>query len=391
MKKYYEPAEDSSLLAAAVARHAHGRVLDMGTGSGIQAITAAKKTAVKHVVAADINDDALQFAAAATKKEKAVAKITLLKSNLFSSVKGKFDTIIFNPPYLPQDKGIVDNAIYGGKHGYETLEQFLDGCCEHLSDKGIILIVFSSRTNKQKVNEAIERNCLEFKQLEEKNLFFETLHTYLIRKSRLLLQLQKKGIASAKLLAKGNRGIVYKGNYKGKPVAVKAQRKDTAAFSAVENEKKWLRQLNKQGIGPKLLFTGKDWFASEFAEGQFIIDFINSYSEKKKIIAVVKDLLQQARKLDKLKINKEEMLRPQKHAIVNENGKATMLDFERCHKSLTPKNTTQFCQFLASGYVATLLRQKGIAVERCKILNAAKEYKHSQTDENFKKIESQIA
>ena len=49
----YEPAEDSHLLAEAVKKFAHGRVLDMGTGSGIQAITAAKSRKVKIRVAAE--------------------------------------------------------------------------------------------------------------------------------------------------------------------------------------------------------------------------------------------------------------------------------------------------------------------------------------------------
>lgn len=384
----YQPAEDSQILAAAVEKYAFGSVLDMGTGSGIQAITAAKKRNVKSVVAADINDGALKYAAAAAKKEKAHVKF--VKSSLFVNIKGKFDTIIFNPPYLPQDRGIVDGAIYGGKHGYETLERFLNSCSRHLNVNGIILIVFSSRTNKQKVDEAIEINCLEFEELEQKYLFFETLYVYLIRKSPLLLELQRKGVKNARLFAKGNRGIIYRGDCRGKDVAVKAQRKDTAAVAAIENEANWLKKLNKEGIGPTLLMKGENWFCYEFAEGQFILDFISGCGEKRKIIAAVKNVLEQARTLDKLKVNKEEMLRPQRHTIIGKKGEVTMLDFERCHKSKTPKNVTQFCQFLSSGFFVSLLMQKGIAVERDAILAAAQKYKHGQSDENFKNIESQL-
>ncbi len=387
MKSYYEPAEDSSMLSAAVAEHAKGKVLDMGTGSGIQAITAAKKKGVTSVVAADISNDALKHATAAAKKEKAAIKF--LKSNLFSNVKGKFDTIIFNPPYLPQDRGIIDTAIYGGKKGYELLNSFISGCLEHLKDSGIVLIVFSSRTNKQKVDEALELNCLEFEELEQKYLFFETLYVYMIRKSALLLQLGQKKITSPVLFAKGNRGLIYKCSYNGKNVAVKAQRSDTAAVDAVENEAKWLRELNKHGMGPKLLLKGKGWLACEFIDGEFITDLM-SEGKKEKIIAAVKEILGQARKLDKLKINKEEMLRPQRHTIIDEAGKVTMLDFERCHKSAMPKNVTQLCQFIASNYSIALLGRKGILLSRDKILAAAKSYKHSQTDEKFKKIESQV-
>ncbi|MBI2143837.1 methyltransferase [Candidatus Woesearchaeota archaeon] len=382
----YEPAEDSLLLAAAVEKYAFGNVLDIGTGSGIQAITAAKKKEVKSVAAADINAEALRFAEAAAAKEGVRGKITFLKSDLFSSIKGKFDTIIFNPPYLPQDKGIFDEAIYGGKHGYEVLQRFIGCCNSYLKDGGIALIVFSSLTNRQKVDEAIEKSCMEYEETGQKHISFEALYTYAIRKSSLLRQLEQKGISCMALFAKGNRGVIYKGSCRGKTVAVKAQRKGTMAVANVENEANWLKLLNKEGIGPKLLLTGKDWFAYWFVEGKFIVDFIISCKEKKKIAAVIRALLLQARKLDKLKVNKEEMSRPQKHAIIGKGGKVTMIDFERCHKTPKPKNVTQLCQFLAHGYANALLRQKGIAIESEKLLAAAKDYKHGQTDKNFKRI-----
>ena len=54
----YEPAEDSYLLQKYVKELAIGRVLDMGTGSGIQAITALKNLQVRLVLAVDINPEA---------------------------------------------------------------------------------------------------------------------------------------------------------------------------------------------------------------------------------------------------------------------------------------------------------------------------------------------
>lgn len=380
---FYQPAEDSQMLAAAVERYAFGNVLDMGTGSGIQAMTAAKKKEVNRVVAVDINEDALKSAVAAAAKEG--VKINFQKSSLFSNVKGIFDTITFNPPYLPQDKGIVDGAIYGGRHGYELLEKFIDGCCDYLTDNGIILIVFSSRTNKQKVDGAIERNCLEFEKLQEKHLFFETLYVYLAKKSQLLLELQRKRIKNAKLFEKGNRGAIYKAGYNGKTVAVKAKLGQSKAVATIENEANWLRKLNEEGIGPKLLRDENEWLAYEFVDGEFILDYLAKCSAKEAVNAV-RQMLQQARKLDELGVNKEEMLRPQKHAIIDSKGKLTMLDFERCRKVTKPKNITQLCQFLAGGYVSSTMKQKRILIDREKLLAAAREYKNSQSDENFKRI-----
>ncbi len=56
----YEPAEDSYLLQEVVREEVHGRVLDVGTGSGIQALSAAKSSRVREVVAVDINPDAVR-------------------------------------------------------------------------------------------------------------------------------------------------------------------------------------------------------------------------------------------------------------------------------------------------------------------------------------------
>ncbi len=62
MKDVYRPAEDSYLLAKHVESTVSGNVLDMGTGSGIQAVTAAMKPEVESVLAVDINPEALREA-----------------------------------------------------------------------------------------------------------------------------------------------------------------------------------------------------------------------------------------------------------------------------------------------------------------------------------------
>ena len=58
----YEPQEDSFLLAQSVKSHARGCVLDMGTGTGIQAITAAQCSRVKKIIAIDLDKHALTYA-----------------------------------------------------------------------------------------------------------------------------------------------------------------------------------------------------------------------------------------------------------------------------------------------------------------------------------------
>ena len=169
----YERSEDSELLAKYVEEYAKGKVLDIGTGSGIQAEAALRFT--KNVLAVDVDEESVNY----VKKKGIKAKI----SDLFSNVAGKFDLIIFNPPYLPDEK-IEDEKskriTTGGKHGYEILEKFFSQANEHLNKNGKILIVFSSLTNKNKVNKLIKKNDFKFQLLESKKLFFEELYCYLI-------------------------------------------------------------------------------------------------------------------------------------------------------------------------------------------------------------------
>ena len=140
----YEPREDSILLEKQVSKLALGRVLDLGTGSGIQALTLIKSPYVREVVAADISKGAIEKLNEQIKKQR-LRKIKVPHSDLFEQVRGQFNTIIFNPPYLPQDKNIQDEAIYGGKKGWEISERFFLQVNQFLVPSGKIIFLFSSQ------------------------------------------------------------------------------------------------------------------------------------------------------------------------------------------------------------------------------------------------------
>ncbi|MBT3582279.1 methyltransferase, partial [Candidatus Woesearchaeota archaeon] len=108
----YEPMEDSKLMQKAVQLRAKGKsILDVGTGSGIQAISASLAGA-KEVWACDINPEAVKCAKANATSNK--VEVNVIQSNLFENVpKKKFDLIVFNPPYLPSD-GKHDDIRWSG-------------------------------------------------------------------------------------------------------------------------------------------------------------------------------------------------------------------------------------------------------------------------------------
>ncbi len=166
MEDVYRPAEDSYLMARHVESLVSGNVLDMGTGSGIQAITAALNPKVSSVLAVDINPVALKEATERSDVAGVSGKLSFLLSDLFSNVKGRFDWIIFNSPYLPRE-GEADEHAWAG--GAELIERFLSETREHLEPWGSILLIYSSLSEPDLSGYDVEL-------LEEIGLFFEKLY-----------------------------------------------------------------------------------------------------------------------------------------------------------------------------------------------------------------------
>ena len=171
----YEPAEDSFLLAKFVKKYSKNKsVLDMGAGSGIQSKTAINSGASR-VLAADINPEAV--------KHLQSLKITATRSNLFSNISGKFDLIVFNPPYLPLDSREdleSQQATTGGKLGDEIILRFLTKVSSHLDKSGKILLLLSSLTPKDRILKLLEKKRLKHKSIGSEKLFMEILEVWLI-------------------------------------------------------------------------------------------------------------------------------------------------------------------------------------------------------------------
>ena len=165
MEDVYRPAEDSYLLAKHVELLVAGSVLDMGTGSGIQAVSAAMKPSVESVMAVDINPAALEEAKKRAEREGVSGKLTFVISDLFHEVNGRFDWIIFNSPYLPSE-GEADERAWAG--GAQLIERFLTEARDHLEPGGSILLIYSSLSEP-------DMRGYKVKLLEEIGQFFEKL------------------------------------------------------------------------------------------------------------------------------------------------------------------------------------------------------------------------
>ncbi|MFO7618816.1 MAG: HemK2/MTQ2 family protein methyltransferase [Thermoplasmata archaeon] len=173
----YAPAEDTYLLLSAVEIREGQRALEMGCGTGIIALHCAK--AGCRVKATDISIDAIENA----RMNAAInaLDIDLIHSDLFAKVKGKFDVIIFNPPYLSvQDTGGLSDAekwpLVGGENGHEVSARFLEAAPEHLEPDGKIYLLTSSESEAGVLGKASQ--YFSIRKIAEKRIFFETLAAY---------------------------------------------------------------------------------------------------------------------------------------------------------------------------------------------------------------------
>ncbi|MBU1201879.1 MAG: hypothetical protein KJ583_07630 [Nanoarchaeota archaeon] len=192
-------------------------------------------------------------------------------------------------------------------------------------------------------------------------------------------------------LAKGKRGQVYtyKSTIDGREVCVKELNPDSDAENVIKNEARFLRLANEHGIGPTLLKEEDDKVFMDFVHGERILDFFER-ANKTGIVKVIKDSLDQARKLDQIGVNKYELTNPYKHIIVSYE-KPIMIDFERCKEVKKPKNVTQFVQFLTSGKVKRILKTKKIDLDTDELRVLAKKYKEKYNKKLFQEIKEEIS
>lgn len=125
------------------------RVLDLCTGNGSLAVIAAMAYPEVEVDAADISQDALDVARINVDRHKLGSRIRLLQSDLLAAVRGPYDLIVCNPPYvnsasmakLPAEyRAEPALALAGGDDGMDLVRRILRDAPAQLNAEGVLVL-----------------------------------------------------------------------------------------------------------------------------------------------------------------------------------------------------------------------------------------------------------
>ena len=157
-----DPRGDTETLIDFVIEKPVKSVLELGTGSGAIAITLACEWKEVHVTAVDISEDALLLAKLNAEKFNVQNKIHFLKSDWYDNVKGLFDLIISNPPYI----GLVEQdelsaevikydpeiALFAGRDGLDAYRRIIPSLSKFLNPDGFVALETGASQSNQVKN-----------------------------------------------------------------------------------------------------------------------------------------------------------------------------------------------------------------------------------------------
>ena len=149
-------------------------ILDIGTGSGIIAITLNKLLHSK-VLASDISESALKVAI--KNNELNNTSVNFIKSDLFENINEKFDVIISNPPYINESDEVDESvfkyephlALYADNKGLKIYEDMFKDISKYLNEKYIIAIEHGN-TQKEEIIQIINNYLTYDKLITKKDL-----------------------------------------------------------------------------------------------------------------------------------------------------------------------------------------------------------------------------
>jgi release factor glutamine methyltransferase len=125
------------------------KIVDVGTGSGVIALSLAAEFPEARIFAVDISDDALALAQENAIRLDLGSRVRFLKSRLLETIEGTFDLIVANLPYISsQDRHTLSRevlrdpevALFAGARGDELVRELIDQAPTRLRPGGMLAL-----------------------------------------------------------------------------------------------------------------------------------------------------------------------------------------------------------------------------------------------------------
>jgi release factor glutamine methyltransferase len=148
-------------------------VADLGTGSGIQALAAARAGASR-VVAIDVNPNAVVTTAANARANGFEHCVFPVASNLFLAIapRPQFDVILANPPFCDGRAWDVADRAWRAGAQYKDITPMFEQARRRLLPDGVMYLILSSHSDLEFVESVIQRAGFEARVINERRVFF---------------------------------------------------------------------------------------------------------------------------------------------------------------------------------------------------------------------------
>ena len=146
---------------------AYTRMVDVGTGSGVIALTLAAEFPKAEIVGADISEDALMLARENAERVGLADRVRFLRSNLLENVQPNFDLIVANLPYVStEDRPNLSRevlhdpevALFAGARGDELVRQLIVLAPSWLRPGGMLAMELGIGQSEKLVAALAEKN-----------------------------------------------------------------------------------------------------------------------------------------------------------------------------------------------------------------------------------------
>jgi release factor glutamine methyltransferase len=163
-----ETEELVELLKAESGKRKPESIVDVGTGSGVIALSLAKEFPEAKVFAVDVSEDALALARENAAKLGLSERVQFQKCDLLEKFSERFDLIVANLPYISmQDRHLLSRevlrdpevSLFAGACGDELIRKLIERAPSHLNPGGLLALEIGINQAEGLCDFLRQKNC----------------------------------------------------------------------------------------------------------------------------------------------------------------------------------------------------------------------------------------